>query len=72
MQTIVQGGHTVDISNGLCCHLAILFLTDEDSVSLLQIGLTILDQSGRLNFDIDLLVRFAVLAVELQPDLAVF
>jgi hypothetical protein len=35
LQTVVHCRLIVDISNGLCCHLVNLFLTDEDAVSLL-------------------------------------
>jgi hypothetical protein len=72
MQAIVQCGLIVDISNRLCCHRVILFLPDEDAVSLLQVVLSILDPGGGLDFDVDFLIGLAVLAVELQPELAVF
>src|SRR4051812_22211440 len=72
LQTVVHCRLVVDISNGLCCHLVNLFLTDEDAVSLLQVVLSILDRGGGLNFDVDFLMGLAVLAVELQPELAVF
>jgi hypothetical protein len=72
MQAIVQCGLIVDISNCLCCHLAVLLLANEDAVGFLQIVRTLMGHGRGFDFDVDFLFFVAVLAVKFQPDITVF
>ena len=71
-QTVVKCRLIIDVSDCLCRHLVLPFLTSEGAVCLLKIFGAVVWHVSRLDLDVDPLFCLTLFAIELQSDLSVF